>query len=600
MGNDFVVKKVFRSFLLVSILTVFAATLGMMIDGIVIGNFMGRQEFTAFGVSSPVFLILVAVGNIFSSGGSNLCAVYIGKGDVNRLKNVFTITIISTMVFSLLLMLVGYATLEQFARILGATEKLMQPTMDYLKGIYAGTLPIMLSAVLMAVTRIDGSKNLALYATLAMTIVNVILDMMVVYVINAGMFGMAIAKSISFMVCVITTCIHFLKKDNSLQFIKIFDVRHELLHLIKIGFPSALIRVCNNLRTVVLNNMLVIWAGSAAVTALTVRSNVYNIVGALTIGVAQAILPVAGIFYGENDKKSLGAALKDTILVGLIVNGIAFIGVFALSAQFVSIFGVNEPAETVAMCKDAVRYFSISMPFMVINLILLNFFQSTHNSRMANTICVCEGALFVILFSFGLFPAMSMTGVWLAFVLAEIVMLMAIFIIAACKLHRLPKSIDDLMLLPPEYGSGESMRFAASVGNSMEEVMALSERVAADYNDTAENKKTAAIISLCIEELGGNIVRHAFVSGQKDSIDICTYKKEDKIIFRIRYYGQQFNPVAYLSSIDKDDITKNIGLSLVQGLVKDISYRYSLGINNLLLTLDEPRGELRSHMENMR
>ena len=64
MKNNYVVKKVYRSFVLVSILTALTATLGILIDNIIVGRFLGVSALGAMGVVGPVSLILSAFSTL--------------------------------------------------------------------------------------------------------------------------------------------------------------------------------------------------------------------------------------------------------------------------------------------------------------------------------------------------------------------------------------------------------------------------------------------------------------------------------------------------------------------------------------------------------
>ena len=57
MKNNYVVKKVYRSFVLVSILTALTATLGILIDNIIVGRCLGVAALGAMGVVGPVSLL---------------------------------------------------------------------------------------------------------------------------------------------------------------------------------------------------------------------------------------------------------------------------------------------------------------------------------------------------------------------------------------------------------------------------------------------------------------------------------------------------------------------------------------------------------------
>ena len=81
MKNNYVVKKVYRSFVLVSILTALTATLGILIDNIIVGRCLGVAALGAMGVVGPVSLILSAFSNICSGGGAARVSQAIVRGE---------------------------------------------------------------------------------------------------------------------------------------------------------------------------------------------------------------------------------------------------------------------------------------------------------------------------------------------------------------------------------------------------------------------------------------------------------------------------------------------------------------------------------------
>jgi Na+-driven multidrug efflux pump len=94
MKNNYVVKKVYRSFVLVSILTALTATLGILIDNIIVGRFLGVEALGAMGVVGPISLIFSAFSNICSGGGAARASQAIGRGEHKQVNLVFTVTML--------------------------------------------------------------------------------------------------------------------------------------------------------------------------------------------------------------------------------------------------------------------------------------------------------------------------------------------------------------------------------------------------------------------------------------------------------------------------------------------------------------------------
>ena len=582
MKNNYVVKKVYRSFVLVSILTALTATLGILIDNIIVGRFLGVSALGAMGVVGPVSLIFSAFSNICSGGGSARVSQAIGRGEHEQVNNVFTVTMLFIVLSGGLMTILGVLFAPDIAHLLGAHGDLHIPTTDYLRGFFLGAIPTILTSALMGFIKIDGSHRLPLLCIGVMTLVNIVLDLAMVFVFRLGMFGVALATTIAYCCAALTAMIHFRRDYCSLRLACPRKAASELLSLITTGAPTAISRICDTAKITTLNHLLVIAAGAGAVAALNVRTQAYNIVGALIMGVGQAIVPISGLFYGEEDPTSLRDTLKEAFKVGLFLCVAAGSLLMLFSKGFVSLLGVHD-AQTLNMAVNAVRLFAIGMPLQLINLVLMNFYQSTRSTAMASTICILQQLVFTTGFSLLLVGPFGASGIWLSFLLGEACTILATLLLITRKNKAFPRRLTDLMLLPKDFGGKAADRLELSAGNSMDEVIRVCKSVDAFARAHGIEGRLLRNLVICVEEIAGNIVRHAFTPGKAQYLDIVILCRSDKLIIRIRDNGALFDPVTFLRTHPDSG---HLGILLTSGLADDITYRRSVGLNNLTITLN--------------
>lgn len=60
----------FKNFLLGTVIAVLCTILTVILNGIIIGNFFGKVGLAAFGLAMPIIYANLAIGYIFSNGGS--------------------------------------------------------------------------------------------------------------------------------------------------------------------------------------------------------------------------------------------------------------------------------------------------------------------------------------------------------------------------------------------------------------------------------------------------------------------------------------------------------------------------------------------------
>ena len=91
-SNEYLVRNTYRSFLLVSVLSMMSTMLGGLIDNIVVGHFLGAKPLAAMGIIMPVMSLYMALGTFCSSGGSILVSHALGRGDMEQVHNIFSAT----------------------------------------------------------------------------------------------------------------------------------------------------------------------------------------------------------------------------------------------------------------------------------------------------------------------------------------------------------------------------------------------------------------------------------------------------------------------------------------------------------------------------
>ena len=442
MRNDYIVRNTYYSFVLVSILSSLTATAGILIDNIIVGQHLGSEALGAMGIVGPVSLVFSAIGNICSGGGGARAAHAMGRGDREQYCQIFTTNMVFVLATGTILTVLGMCYASGIAMILGAKDVLLEPTTDYLRGLFLGTIPTILLSAMMSFVRMDGSPKLPLICITVMSAVNIVLDLMMVYIFHLGMFGMALATTISYYLAVATAFTHFLKKESTLRLVKPKGFFSDLSQTIFTGLPTAISRISDTFKVMLLNHMLVTYVSVAAVTALNVRTTTSNFLGAVVLGIGQAATPTIGMFFGEEDRTAMKDTLKTTVKLGLAVNSLLAVVLLVFPSFFVRLLGVYD-GPLMNMSVFAVRLLGLGMPIQLINSVLLNYYQCTKKVGMATMICLLQSLVYTLLFSYILIVPMGDSGVWLAFLLGEVLTLLTVGIVLVVKNRKAALSIDD-------------------------------------------------------------------------------------------------------------------------------------------------------------
>lgn len=144
-GHYHIIRETFYASLIAFIISSLTYHIGSLIDGVVIGQYLGVESMAAFGLVSPVVIVSSLFGAIIATGARNRFTMMIGSGDLDGAKGVFTLSMISGVGLSLLLMPLVFAFATPICAALGArggASNLMGMSRGYLLGLAFG-LPAM-------------------------------------------------------------------------------------------------------------------------------------------------------------------------------------------------------------------------------------------------------------------------------------------------------------------------------------------------------------------------------------------------------------------------------------------------------------------------
>lgn len=583
MNNDYLIRSTYRSFLMTAVLTALTAMLGQLIDNIIVGQFLGVGKLGTMGIISPIGFLFAAIGMVGNTGGNILASRALGRGDLDEVRNVFSVMVLVGSVVGLALTGLGLAFAPQLAALLGAEGELTDYSAQYLRGFLLGAIPMILNSSITPFVQIDGSVKLPMASVLVVTASDVIIDLLVVFFFDGSMFGIALASAVSYWLGLAVLLLHFRKKKQLLRMVRPRNAGATYGKMFGLALPIVVNSSSDLFRTVILNHMLAV-VSVGAVAVMNVRGQAQNFVGAVALGASMAVTPVAGMFYGEEDRGALERSLQTALRDALSLAGIAAVLLLFFPGVFTALLGLRDP-ETAAMSNIALRCFAVSLPMRTAALILGRFYQTTGHTPFSVFLSVGEALLYPILLSLLLIRPLGTTGVWLAFPIAEALTLVTAFVFVLLRGDRRESLPKRFYMLPADFGGREDDKLSVSIGNSMDEVMEMARSVYDFGEARGVSKEMLDKVSLCIEEMAGNIVQHSFRPGEKRWFDLLVYVKPEEIVLRMRDNGRPFDPLARLREQAESDPEKNLGLKVINGVTDTFEYRNGIGLNILVMTL---------------
>ncbi len=588
--NRSIIRNTFYIQLLAFIMLSLSSSVGSMVDGIVIGQFLGVDSIAAFGIINPLMIAFSIIGAVVSAGARNRFTSLLGAGKTEQARQVFSLACALSTGFAAALMLFLIIFSGPVTSALGAsrnTAGLLPLARDYLIGISFGLPAMNLVRVLNGFMPLDNDRNLPVISSIFLTVSDIVMDLAAVLFFHGNTLEMGIATSISYYVALAVLLTHFRKKDIFLRFQFRRLPWKETAAILGRGMPSGVCRLGNTLRCIFMNRMLALIASSAAIAAYSVHRQADSFFNPVTIGMADTVALLAGILVGEEDRPMMKRLLFTSVQATLVITaGIAAL-IWLFAPGFASLYIKDNP-EALRLAVTAVRCYAIGMPLNGLNLIYLNYFQGIGKSLLASVSgFICESGL-LILSAAAMMPLLGAEAVWWAFPVSQFLVMCYYGVVVAMESRRIKIHREGLfnrvLLLPDTFDVPDRNKLDVTI-TGMEDVMQLTDKVwdFCELHSCDSNIKTKLVLS--VEEMAGNVIHHGFADGKAHCIEVRILKKGDGYYARFRDDCLIFDPIRQIKLLSDEDPTHHIGLRMISAIAKDIQYTCVLKLNNILVKI---------------
>lgn len=214
-----------------------------MVDAVVLGRLVGKTALAAVGGSDLVIINLVVgffVG--LSSGACVVVSQHYGAGEGDMVRKSVHTAILFSVVIGAVMTALGILMARPVLVLLDPPADTLADSIVYLQWYFAGMIPSMVYNMGAGILRAVGDSKRPLYFLIVASIVNIVLDIVLVAVIPLGVAGAAIATVASQVVSAVLTvrCIHGSQgMPWHLQLKNIRIERNVLLAICRIGLPGA-------------------------------------------------------------------------------------------------------------------------------------------------------------------------------------------------------------------------------------------------------------------------------------------------------------------------------------------------------------------------
>ena len=335
-----------------SIGTIFQ-NLNSIVDAIFAGKMISTTALAAIGQIFPIYFIIIALGVGLSIGTTSLIANYIGSNDLQKGANVFTQSIVLSLIFSIIISIFGISFSRNIILTINQDIESLNYSTQYINIIFSGSIFIFILMILNSCLNAQGDtksyRNILIFSFFINIILNPILITGNLFTLNLfsplGIKGIAIATIISQFIGIFYL-IYKLKKTYLFEKIKIkfFIPNLQIIkNILTQGIPASI-----GMSMIALGSYIILvfvaYFGNDAVAGYSAATRYESLFFLPLLGLNTAIIAIVGQNFGNKQYIRVIETYKKGLFLGIFLLSILGLIIFFTSEIVINLFTSSNEA----------------------------------------------------------------------------------------------------------------------------------------------------------------------------------------------------------------------------------------------------------------
>ncbi len=359
-------------------------------DAYFIGKLGNTPMLASMTLALPFTTILMALGELFGTGGSTYISRLLGENQMDQVKRASSVTFYLSIISSVLFMIFSLFTLSPILNVLGASGESLIHTRAFILVYIVGSPFVIANFTLAQMVRGEGAATESMVGMIVSVLVNIILDPIFIFLLHLDVMGASVATIIG-NVCAVIYYAYYLSHKSQMQSLSFNDflpTAETLSNIFKIGLSSFLLSGFLIVSSLMFNHYAVMY-GDQVVAAFGVANRICQISDFIGMGLYMGIVPLIAYAYASNNTERLSKILRTTavLLVGITLS-IAIL-LFIFKTPILKAF--TSDATVVEVGILILSALLVSTIFAGISGLLTSMFQAFGKGVQSNVMSVSRG-----------------------------------------------------------------------------------------------------------------------------------------------------------------------------------------------------------------
>ena len=417
MGKEGITPLLFRISLPLMI-SMLVQALYNIVDSMFVAR-LSETALTAVSLAFPLQNLLIAFGVGTGVGMASFLSRKLGERDEESATKVagngISIASITWAVFAVL----GLTVVKPFLNLFSDDAELLGLSTGYSEIVMVFSLFMFLSMMNERILQGTGDSFSSMLSQMTGAITNIILDPIFIFTLGFGVNGAAIATvigqgvgcAVSFVSVIRNKFIHIEPRHLKIE-------KRMVKAIYAVGAPTIITNSIGTVMTGAINAILISFS-TTAVSIFSVYFKLQSFVFMPIFGLSSGMVPIIAYNYGARKRKRVTETIWKGTFIASVIMVLGTLAFNFFPRELLSLFSATEEMYRIGI--PALKMISLCFVPAAISIGLGSSFQATGYGVGTMIVSICRQLMVLIPVAYILSKFLGINGVWLSFIVAEII-----------------------------------------------------------------------------------------------------------------------------------------------------------------------------------
>ena len=350
------------------------------VDTWVVGNYVGKEAFSAVGTVNPIINMLIGFFMGLSVGAGVVISQYYGAKQHDKVSDTVHTALVMTAVLGVVFTAIGVSMTPLMLHFMKTPPEVLPEAKQYLTIYFSGIFGLMLYNIGAGILRAVGDSQRPFYFLVLSASLNIVLDLLFVLAFHMGVAGVAYATILSQGISALLVLLVLLRADNCCRVqVRMLRMHWDVLKkIVKVGIPAAVQMAITSFSNVFVQSYIN-YFGADCMGGWTAYTKIDAFLFLPMQSVAMGATTFVGQNLGVNDVQRARQGVSAALRISALITVALMVPVVAFAPHLVRFF--NDTPEVIEFGTLFLRMMSPFYVLCCVNQILAGSLRGAGDSR---------------------------------------------------------------------------------------------------------------------------------------------------------------------------------------------------------------------------